>query len=78
VALSRILSGIAAAAAGLLIAIVAKMAAPIFRKRWDFGPPIAIAAFIGVALMHWPLPLVFLVLAPVSVALAWFSLPVRR
>jgi len=70
--LGRVLSGIASAAAGLLIAIVVKMAAPMFRKRWDFGPPVAIAAFIGVALMHWPLPLVFLVLAPVSVALAWF------
>ncbi len=70
--LGRILSGIAAAAAGLLMAIVAKMAAPLFRKRWDFGPPVAILAFIGVALMQWPLPLVFLVLAPISIALAWF------
>jgi chromate transporter len=76
--LSRILSGIASAAAGLLIAVVVKMAAPMFSKRWDFGPPVAIAAFIGVALMHWPLPLVFAVLAPVSVALAWWRLPVRR
>jgi len=70
--LGRILAGIASAASGLLIAIVAKMAAPIFRKRWDFGPPVAILAFIGVALLQWPLPLVFAVLAPVSVALAWF------
>jgi chromate transporter len=76
--LGRILSGIASAAAGLLIAVVAKMAAPMFAKRWDFGPPVAIAAFIGVALMHWPLPLVFVVLAPASVALAWFRLPGRR
>ncbi len=76
--LGRILSGIASAAAGLLIAIVARMAAPMFSKRWDFGPPVAIAAFIGVALMHWPLPLVFAVLAPVSVALAWWRLPVRK
>jgi chromate transporter len=72
--LGRILSGIAASASGLLIAIVAKMAAPMFRQRWDFGPPVAIAAFIGVALIGWPLPLVFAVLAPVSVALAWFRM----
>jgi chromate transporter len=72
-ALSRILSGIAAAAAGLLIAVVAKMAAPLFVKRWNSGPVIAIAAFIGVAIMHWPLPWVFVVLAPVSVAFAWFK-----
>jgi chromate transporter len=69
--LSRILAGITAAAVGLLIAVVAKMAAPLFVKRWNSGPLIAIAAFIGVAIMHWPLPLVFAVLAPVSVAFAW-------
>jgi chromate transporter len=76
--LGRILSGVASAAAGLLIAVVAKMMAPMFAKRWDFGPPMAIAAFIGVALMQWPLPLVFLGLAPVSVALAWFRLPAHK
>ena len=71
--LSRILAGITAAAVGLLIAVVAKMAAPLFIKRWNFAPLIAIAAFVGVAIMQWPLPLVFAVLAPVSVALAWFK-----
>jgi chromate transporter len=71
--LSRILSGIASAAAGLLIAVVAKMAAPMFLTRWKSGPVIAILAFIGVAIMHWPLPWVFVVLAPVSVAFAWFK-----
>ena len=71
--LSRILAGIASAAAGLLIAVVAKMAAPLFVKRWNSGPLIAILAFIGVAIMHWPLPWVFAALAPVSVALAWFK-----
>jgi chromate transporter len=69
--LSRILAGITAAATGLLIAVVAKMAAPLFRKRWDWAPLIAIAAFIGVAIMQWPLPWVFAALAPVSIALAW-------
>jgi chromate transporter len=69
--LSRILVGITAAATGLLIAVVAKMAAPLFRKRWDWAPLIAIAAFVGVAIMQWPLPLVFVTLAPISVALAW-------
>jgi chromate transporter len=70
--LSRILSGITAAATGLLIAVVAKMAAPLFTKRWNSGPVIAILAFVGVAIMHWPLPYVFAALAPVSVAFAWF------
>ncbi|HEY4980550.1 MAG TPA: chromate transporter [Pseudolabrys sp.] len=71
--LSRILAGITAAAVGLLIAVVAKMAAPLFVKRWNSGPLIAIAAFIGVAIIQWPLPWVFVVLAPVSVAFAWFK-----
>lgn len=71
--LSRILSGVTAAAVGLLIAVVAKMAAPMFMKQWNSAPVIAILAFIGVALMHWPLPYVFAGLAPVSIALAWFK-----
>jgi chromate transporter len=69
--LGRILAGIASAASGLLIASVAKMAAPMFTRRWNSAPPIAILAFIGVAIMHWPLPYVFVGLAPLAIALAW-------
>jgi chromate transporter len=70
--LGRILSGVTAAAAGLLIAVVGKMVLPLFRKRWDWAPAIAILAFAGVAIMRWPLPWVFAVLAPVAVGIAWF------
>ena len=70
--LNHILAGIAAAAAGLLIGIVAKMSAPLFKKGFDWPPLVALLAFIGVALMQFPLPLVFLALAPVSIGLAWF------
>ncbi len=70
--LGRILSGIAAAAAGLLIAVVGKMAMPLFTRRWNWATGIAILAFVGVAVMRWPLPYVFGVLAPIAVALAWF------
>jgi chromate transporter len=69
--LSRILTGVTAAAVGLLIAVVVQMAAPMFLKRWNSGPLVAIAAFVGVAIMQWPLPIVFVVLAPISVAFAW-------
>ena len=72
-ALSRILGGIASAAAGLLIANVAKMGEPSFRKGLHFAPFIVVAGFIGVAVMRWPLPYVFIALAPVSIALAWFT-----
>jgi chromate transporter len=70
-ALTRILGGVASAAAGLIIANVIKMAEPLFSKRWDFGPPVVIAGFVAVALVQWPLQYVFAVLAPVSVALAF-------
>jgi chromate transporter len=69
--LSRILTGVTAAAIGLLIAVVIKMAAPIFLKRWNSAPAFAILAFTGVAIMHWPLPYLFLGLAPFSIAFAW-------
>jgi len=69
--LGRILAGITAAATGLLVAVVAKMATPLFLERWNSAPVIAILAFVGVAIMHWPLPYVFLGLAPFSVGLAW-------
>lgn len=72
-ALSHILAGIASAAAGLLIAAVAKMAAPLFSMQWNWAPIVATLGFIGVAIMHWPLPYVFLGLAPFSIALAWFK-----
>lgn len=71
--LGRILSGITAAAAGLLIAVVGKMALPLFTRRWTWAPAIAILAFAGVAIMRWPLPWVFAVLAPVAVGLAWLK-----
>jgi chromate transporter len=71
--LGHILAGVAAAAAGLLVASVARMAAPLFTRRWNFAPPIAILAFVAVALMHWPLPYVFLGLSPLAIVLAWFK-----
>jgi chromate transporter len=70
-ALGRILSGVTCAAVGLLIAVIAKMAMPLFAKRRDWAPLVAVVAFVGVAILRWPLPDVFLALAPVSIAIAW-------
>jgi chromate transporter len=69
------LSGVVAAAAGLLIATVVKMTEPLLRDWRNLGFVIAIAAFVAVGPLGWPLPWVFAVLAPLSVALAWW---VRR
>jgi chromate transporter len=70
-ALGRALTGISAAAVGLLAAMVAKMAMPLFRRGLHWAPLIAGFAFVAVGPLHWPLPWVLLALAPVSIALAW-------
>jgi chromate transporter len=74
-AISQILSWVVAAAAGLLIATVVKMALPLLRIWRDPGLIVAVAAFAGVGPLGWPLPWVIAVLAPLSLALAWW---VRR
>lgn len=63
------LAGIAAWAAGLLIATFAKMAVPVFRR---LGPaPFVVLTTAGaVGIMRWPLLWVIVVLAPLSVAIA--------
>ena len=68
-ALQRVLGGVAAAAAGLIGAIVIKMAQPLLRQGVP-GLAVAAAGFVAVGVMRWPLPYVLVVLAPVSIALA--------
>lgn len=70
-ALGRILAGVSASAVGLLIAMVAKMARPLFRNERYWAPAIAAVAFIAVGPLHVPLHWALLVLAPLSVAIAW-------
>lgn len=70
-ALGRILAGISSAAAGLLIAMVAKMSAPVFRLGLHWSPLIGFVAFVAVGPLHFPLQWVLLVLAPVGIAIAW-------
>ena len=69
--LRRALIGVAAAAAGLLMATVAKMSQLLFRDREVTGPLIGLATFASVGIMHWPLALVLIVIVPVSIAQAW-------
>ena len=70
----RVLSGVAPAAAGLLIATVAKMAMPMFRNVGP-APVILLATACAIGLMRWSLVLVLMVLAPLSIALAWWMQP---
>jgi chromate transporter len=68
--LRRALTGVAAAAAGLMMATVAKMARPLFRNRAVIGPLIALTTFLAIGILQWPLPLVLAVIVPVSIAAA--------
>jgi len=70
-AVRRVLSGVAPAAAGLIIATVAKMAAPMFRS---FGPApvMLLCTAIAIGVLRWPLLLVLIVLLPTSVGLCWW------
>jgi chromate transporter len=70
-ALRRMLTGVASAAAGLMMATVAKMAGPLFRNRAVTGPLVAFATFAAIGLLQWPLPLVLAVIVPVSIGIAW-------
>jgi chromate transporter len=65
------LSGLAAAAAGLLISSAVQMAEPMFRRRHVAGIAVGAAAFAAVGLLQLPLLWVLVVLMPVSIALAW-------
>ena len=72
--LRRMLTGVASAAAGLMMATVAKMAQPLFRNRAVTGPLIAFTTFIAIGVLQWPLPLVLAVIVPVSIGIAWVRL----
>ncbi len=64
-------ASVSSAATGLIVAMGLKMAQPLAKSGW----PIAIAAlgFVVVALFRVPLLWALLALAPLSVALAWWT-----
>jgi len=69
-AVRHMLAGMAAAAAGLIAATAAKMAGPLFKSRAIVGPVIALLTCAAVGVMQWSLPLVLVIVAPVSIMLA--------
>ncbi|HEX2216413.1 MAG TPA: chromate transporter [Xanthobacteraceae bacterium] len=71
-AMQRILEGLAAAAAGLIIAAAAKMAEPLFRRAAGPAPYVALIVFALIALLRWPMLWVLIAAAPLSVLLAWW------
>jgi chromate transporter len=68
------LAGLAAGAAGLLVAMAAKMVLPLVRERRASPLLFALAGFVAVGLLRLPLYWVVLVLAPLSIGWAWWRL----
>jgi|HubBroStandDraft_4_1064222.scaffolds.fasta_scaffold87306_3 chromate transporter len=71
----RAIEGVAAGAAGLVVATAARMAEPLLRSRWLLAAPVMALSFAGVGLARLPLIAVILVLAPISVALMMWRRP---
>jgi chromate transporter len=69
--LNHALTGVAAGAAGLILATSAKLAMKMDRNAWS--ATILFMAFLAVVWLHMPLLLVLFVLAPISVACGWFG-----
>ncbi|AOB25884.1 MULTISPECIES: chromate transporter [Bordetella] len=65
----HLFTGLAAAAAGLLVSMALKIARPL-RGKWA-GIAIAAACFVAIALLRLPLLPTMLVLTPLSIALTW-------
>lgn len=61
------LHGLAAAAAGLVLSMAAKLALPMLRRRDLWAMVVALLAVAGVALLRLPLITVLLVLAPLAI-----------
>jgi chromate transporter len=69
--LNHALTGIAASAAGLILATSAKLAMKMDRNVWSFF--FMLLAFLAVVWLHLPLLGVLFVLAPLSIACGWFT-----
>lgn len=65
------LAGMAAAASGLVIAMALKLAEPILRRAFLASAPVVALMFAAIAILRLPLWPVILVVAPISIALAW-------
>lgn len=70
-----VLAGLAAAAAGLVIATAVQMAEPMMRRRLGPEHLVAAVAFVAIGVLRLPLIPALAVLVPVSIAMAWW---VRR
>jgi len=67
----NVVAALSAAAAGLVVAMAAKMATPLIGRPGP-GPAVAVAVFVAVGVLRLPLPWVLAVALPASIALSWY------
>ena len=72
----RLFAGLAAAAAGLVLAISCKIAWGLRGK--PLGIAVAVLCFVAIAVLRLPLLSTMVVMAPLGILLAWRSDPDRR
>jgi len=71
-ALRRILSGVACAAIGLMLAVVFRMMTPLLKRRDVIALLLMVAVFVAIGLLRLPLAAVLLVAIPISIAITWW------
>jgi chromate transporter len=69
--LQHVFAGLAAAAAGLLLATALKMLAPLWRKPLPMA--VVVLVFLAIAVLRTPLLPTMAVLAPLSILATWWS-----
>src|ERR1700742_1092161 len=72
-ALRRILSGVACAAIGLMLAVVFRMMTPLLKRRDVIALLVMVAVFVAIGILRWPLPMVLLVAIPISIAITYLT-----
>jgi chromate transporter len=70
-ALRRILSGVACAAIGLMLAVVFRMMPPLIKRRDVVGLLMLVAVFVAIGVLRLPLAAVLLVAIPLSIAITY-------
>jgi chromate transporter len=70
-ALRRILSGVACAAIGLMLAVVFRMMTPLIKRRDVITLLVMVAVFIAIGLLRLPLAAVLLAAIPISIAITY-------
>ena len=71
-ALRRILSGVACAAIGLMLAVVFRMMMPLLKRRDVAALLLLVATFVAIGVFRLPLAAVLLAAIPLSIAMTWW------